>query len=372
MWGALKSVDAFAKNLFGGSFLNLNIKSSPKSDSSESFFCNSNCTRRTFFLKLFAASIFLSAAQSAQALVVKGTNYVSLSELGKRFGMSIKTVEARKSQRLYNKWASLTFEIHRRDVLLNGNKIWLGFPVVEYKGMLYIASADVSDTLVPILYPKATKYMPSLRTIVIDAGHGGKDKGAISKSYGLYEKDLTLDIALRLAKILRLKGYKIYLTRSSDKFLELQDRPSYANKLKADMFLSIHINAAGASASGIETFSLTPSGQNSTNASGKTIADKRKFIGNSNDDWNTLLAHYIQKDMVSGLSAEDRGSKRARFVVLQDTKMPAALIECGFISNNSDIRKLSSPVYRQKLANAIANGVFRYANTLVRLKKTLK
>lgn len=327
------------------------------------------CTRRSFIARLALPLAIALAANSAEALVVKGSRYTSLIDLAKRFGMSIKTIQYRKIQRMYNKYVSLNFEIHRRDMTLNGSKIWLGFPVVEYKGTLYVADADVSDTLVPILYPRGGKYMPNLRTIVIDPGHGGKDKGAISKTYGLHEKNLTLDISLKLAKILRQKGYKVYLTRYGDKFIGLDERPAYANKVKADMFVSIHINAAGASASGIETYALTPVGQNSTNAPAATPISKRKYAGNSADDWNALLAHYIQKDMVAKLSGVDRGMKRARFAVLQDAKMPAALVECGFISNSSDARKLASDKYRQNIANAIASGISRYASTLARLRK---
>lgn len=343
------------------------LKSRARAEISTSANC---CSRRAFFLKfagLFGA-IFVTTT-NVQALVIKHTEYTPLSQLARKFGMTLRTIEASKTQRISNKSTSLTFEVHKKEMLLGGVKVWLGFPVVEYKGMLYVANSDIENTLQPILFPKASKYTPRLRTIVIDAGHGGKDKGAISKAYGLFEKDLTLDISLRLAKILRLKGYKVYLTRSSDKFLELQDRPAYANKLKGDLFLSIHINAAGSSAAGTETYTITPVGQNSTNASAKSAPDKRSFSGNSYGDWNTLLSYYIQKELSSTLDSEDRGSKRARFVVLQDIKMPAALVECGFISNPSEGRLLARSDYRQKVAQAISLGIARYASTLVRLRR---
>ena len=374
MWGLLKNLADLSKSFFGGAKPYSNI---PSDFSEESLVSQSKtdgilrdvCSRRSFLLKLSLLSGLLLSAQSAGALTVKGVSYTSLADLAKRFGMSVKTLRARKAQKLYNKYVSLNFEVHRRDMTLNNNKIWLGFPVVEYKGLLYVANADVSDTLVPILYPRGGKYMPRLRTIVIDPGHGGKDNGAISKPYRLYEKNLTLDISLKLAKVLRAKGYKVYLTRYGDKFIELQNRPAYANKIKADMFVSIHINAASPSASGIETYALTPVGQSSTNAAGSAAANKRKYSGNANDDWNVLLAHYIQKDMVAKLSGLDRGTKRARFAVLQSAAMPAVLVECGFISNNADVRKLSSDKYRQKIATAIASGISRYASTLARLRK---
>lgn len=370
MWGILKGFKALSKNFFG---LDPRCKKAQsvvsirRGESEDG--ARPACSRRKFLCGLPLFLGLLLASQSASALTVKGVSYTSLAGLAKRFGMSVKTLQARKVQRLYNKYVSLNFEVHKRDMTLNGGKIWLGFPVVEYKGLLYVADADVSDTLVPILYPSGGKYMPRLNTIVIDPGHGGKDNGAISKPYRLYEKNLTLNISLKLAKALRAKGYKVYLTRYGDKFIELKNRPAYANKIKADMFISIHINAASPSASGIETYALTPPGQSSTNASGSSAANKRKYPGNANDDWNVLLAHYIQKDMVAKLSGIDRGTKRARFAVLQGAAMPAALVECGFISNNADVRKLSSDKYRQGIANAIASGISRYASTLARLRK---
>ncbi len=324
-------------------------------------------SRRTFLKTIGLGALLSVASPSVFAIDVKGVYYVSIAKLARRFGMKYKTIVAQKRQRVYSKNFSMTFDVNRRDMDLNGVKVWLGDPVVEMKGLLYISSRDIEKTITPIVYPKVSNVPPPLRHIMIDAGHGGKDKGAISKTFGIFEKNLTLDISSRVATYLRKMGFKVTLTRYKDQFLELADRPAKANKYGADLFLSIHINAASPSASGVETYSLTPKGQASTNASKLAVKDKRNFNGEVQNSWNTLIAYYIQSELKEIASSPDRGSRRARFAVLQDGKMPAALVECGFISNNAEARKLSTARYRDTLAKAIADGVLRYSKTLRRL-----
>lgn len=333
------------------------------------FFPDAPMSRRSFLKSAALFAFLFGSGKDSSAMKIKGVEYVSAAYVAKRFGMKYKTLSPRKAQRVYGSGVSMDFSVHKRDMSLNGLKIWLGFPVAENGGMLYIALADVENTLVPILQPHRLKPPPPLSHIVIDAGHGGKDKGAMNTPLGLYEKNLTLDISRKLAKILRARGYRVTLTRDRDVFIELPDRPLKANRLGADMFVSVHINAAGPSASGVETYALTPRWQTSTNASGVTAADKRLLAGNSMDDWNTLLAYYLQREIAAATKAEDRGVKRARFAVLRDAKMPAALIECGFISNSAEARNLGSDAYRAKIAKAAADGIARYASTISRFKK---
>lgn len=326
-----------------------------------------NYSRRGFLKLIGLGALFVGASQEASAIDVKGVYYISIAKLARRFGMKYKTIIAKKRQRIYSSNFSMTFDVNRRDIDLNGVKVWLGDPIVEMKGLLYISSRDIEKTITPIVFPKVSNVPPPLRHIMIDPGHGGKDKGAISKTFGIFEKNLTLDISSRVATYLRKMGFKVSLTRYKDQFLELPSRPAKANKVNADLFLSIHINAASPSASGVETYSLTPRGQTSTNASKLAVKDKRNFNGEVQNSWNTLLAYYIQSELKETAFSSDRGSRRARFAVLQDGKMPAALVECGFISNNAEARKLSTASYRDALAKAIADGILRYSKTLRRL-----
>ena len=140
-----------------------------------------------------------------------------------------------------------------------------------------------------------------------------------------------------------------------------------ANGARANMFLSIHCNAAAnSSVSGVETFAMTPRWAPSTSGKKLSRSDGTAHPGNANDGWNQLLAYYIQRSLAAATKRPDRGVKRARFAVLRDLKMPGALIECGFITNPSEARSLGSAAYRQKIAEAVASAVYQYHKTLRR------
>lgn len=322
-------------------------------------------TRREFFLA--AISPFV-APIAANALVFKGVDYMPISQLARLCGMRYRTNIVGKSQSVYSKTTKLTFEVHSKCMELNGLSVWLLFPVAMQKNMLYIAKQDYIKTIAPILYPQKNGTAGNLFHIVIDAGHGGKDNGAENRKLGIKEKAISFDIAKRLAVELKKNGYRVTFTRSDDTFKELPYRPAYANRQRANLFLSIHCNAASPSVSGIETFSLTPRWAPSTTSAKLTSSDKIAYAGNANDGWNQLIAYYIQRAMRASTLAADRGVKRARFAVLRDLKMPGALIECGFISNTAEGKKLATAAYRQKIATAIASAVYTYQRTLKRVK----
>ncbi len=321
---------------------------------------------RRGFLALLAG--ICCVANPLMALDVKGIDYMSISELARVCGMRYTALGKTKSQSVFSNTLKMSFELHSRKMELNGRILYLGHAVAKNKNMLYISRRDFRKTILPIIYPKKNGTPPKLFHIVIDAGHGGKDVGAQNKRLKAVEKNINLDIALKIGRELKKNGYKVSYTRTKDRFLELPQRAKAANSGKADLFLSIHCNAAGASVSGLETFALTPRWMPSTSSSKRAKSDNIEHNGNANDEWNQLLAYYIQDSMLRSTKAEDRGVKRARFVVLREVKMPAALIECGFISNNAECANLMSAKYRQKLAQTIASGVIRYHNTLRRLR----
>lgn len=323
-------------------------------------------SRRDFILSLLGVTC---AAPNVVALTVKDTEYLPISQLAQMCGMRYMTTVARKAQTVYSKYSRMNFSVNSRAMSLNGTTVYLGYPIVEYKGMLYLAKRDYFKTIRPIIYPQNNGTPPRLFNIFIDAGHGGKDKGAINKRYGVFEKSVNLDIAIRLGRILKSSGYNISYSRTKDTFLELADRPTLANKRKADLYLSIHCNAASPSISGIETFSLTPRAMPSTTSAKVGKGDYVKYDGHINDEWNQMLSYYIQRALHTATRSTDRGVKKARFAVLKDTRMPASLIECGFISNNEECRKLMSAEYRQLIARTIANAVMNYHNTLRRLAR---
>lgn len=182
----------------------------------------------------------------------------------------------------------------------------------------------------------------SKKTIVIDAGHGGDDSGAVSNvlGYTLKEKDITLSIATKVKDILTSSGYNVVMTRSSDTYPTLSQRAELANKQGAAIFVSIHMNSATTEqANGTETYYATV---NNGSAFGATSAQ---------------LAKNIQTRLQSALSSRNRGVKTANHAVTKNSLMPAALVEVGFISNTEEAAKLATDSYQNLAASAIADGI---------------
>ncbi len=224
------------------------------------------------------------------------------------------------------------------------------------------------------------------KVVVIDAGHGGHDPGAIGPR-GLKEKDVTLDIALRLKRILEKRyNLDVHLTRKGDEYLDLSERTKIANRKEADLFVSIHNNASRKRRTrGIETYLL-----NWTNdveamkvaARENAISVERMKMARSElgmilaslerenkRDESLKLAHFIQGALSRRLSAryrgmEDLGVKQALFYVLLGAKMPSVLVEVGFISNPREERLLRTGRFRESAAEAIASGIYRYIRSL--------
>ena len=221
------------------------------------------------------------------------------------------------------------------------------------------------------------------KTIVIDAGHGGKDPGAVGYR-GTKEKDIALDVAKRLEKKLsKNMNVKIIMTRDEDVFLRLSERTKIANENNGNLFISIHTNAAeDRRASGFETFLIGP---NKNEAAVRVAARENAVLeleGTTdkkltNEDLiqatiaqsafaskSELFASMVQKEIKKRVQSRDRGVKQAGFYVLMGASMPNVLVELGFISNPSEEKKLRSPQYRDQLATAIYRAVEQYQKTL--------
>ena len=263
---------------------------------------------------------------------------------------------------LTNRTASLSFKGDSLLAEINGVNVWLGEPISVRDGLPCLSSLDLQATIRPILFPQKKRAGTSLKTICLDPGHGGKDTGGASGKY--LEKQYTLLLAKALAGQLRAAGFKVLLTRTKDKFMELADRPAFANQHRADLFISLHFNVTPrGTASGVEVYCLTPAMTSSTNARGQ-FADKSPMPGNRHDAQNILLAYQLQKSLVSKLSVEDRGLRRARFSVLRTAAMPAVLIEGGFLSDADEQKKIANPKYRTRMAEAIVHGALAYKHSI--------
>jgi N-acetylmuramoyl-L-alanine amidase len=310
-----------------------------------------------------------SAWSQGKVLKVEGRDYLDLATAGARFGMEAYWLKGHETFRLRSQWTTIDFRKNSRVASVNRVPVTLGFPTEASGGRLYLSEADHRHVLQPILTPQAFADPPDLRRIVLDPGHGGSDSGALNQAYGLKEKDLTLDVALRLARMLRAAGYEVVLTRETDRFIPLEQRTRIANYERADLFLSLHFNAAtNAQAAGYETFVLTPQYQPSSSTVKPGRRDAERFRGNDQDPWNALIGYHVQRSLVSGHAGPDRGLKRARFLVLKHLECPGALLELGFVSHPQSAQRIRQASHREELAQSLFDGVRAYHQRLRRIR----
>jgi N-acetylmuramoyl-L-alanine amidase len=220
---------------------------------------------------------------------------------------------------------------------------------------------------------------------VVDPGHGGDQEGALSPA-GDREKDVALAIARRVAARLRAIGAKVVLTRTGDIAVPLANRAAVANALRADLFVSVHLNSmpsaeARRHSMGVETYFLSADGtdasaravaarENADRLAGEPVldpADPVAAILQDLEDQDALagssrLAYAVHEKLVAWLGAEDRGVKQAPFYVLAGARMPAVLLEVGFISHEAEAARLRAPEYQERIAAAVADGVLAWRN----------
>lgn len=199
-----------------------------------------------------------------------------------------------------------------------------------------VPTAPNTPTIPPSSTPSPN--LPSVprgkTVVVIDPGHGGRDPGAIGIG-GLQEKDVIMPISQEVTRILEQQGVQVRMTRNSDYFVSLQGRTDMANRLGADLFVSIHANSMGLSRPDVNGFEVYYHG-------------------------NRTLADMIHRNTIRSVQIRDRGVKQARFYVLRNTRMPAALVEVGFVTGREDAPNLRNPTYQKQLAQGIARGILEY------------
>ncbi len=323
----------------------------------------------------------LQAAQSLKTVRLGGIEYVNADEFGARFGLKATATNSGRKLLLTSAWTKLELEADSRECSINGLRVFLGDAAWYYKKSIHISRLDAEKLFTPILLAGDRDVpVPALRTIVLDPGHGGRDPGKENRRLSVNEKTLALDTARRLQRVLETMGYRVIMTRNEDmalgpdKVSDLLQRATIAKKSGADLFISLHFNAVGSDAqrvTGLEVYTLTPRGQYST-ADPEHDDDKGAQVanpGNTNDHWNIQLGYQVHRRMIEELHVTDRGLKRARWAVLRQVECPAILVESGFLSNDAEARKIATPAYRQKIAEAIANGIQVYGNVLAGVRK---
>ncbi len=278
----------------------------------------------------------------------------------------------------------INFQSGGRIIFVDGSPRKLNEPVDIYRGMLVVSGQfrRIIEDLFAEYAPQSNAVnFSKIKKVIIDPGHGGKDPGAPGRN-GLNEKDIVLDIAKRLSGLLRKYGVETVLTRSTDKFIPLEQRAALTENSQADLFISIHANANPArSLNGFEAYYISPAVSdykraissakkvslsledavlNSPNLNLKAILWDMTY--NYNRGESIQLARDICKSVGHSVDTRIIGVKNANYCVLRGACIPAVLIEVGFLSNIQEEQFLNEPNYRQKIAEGIKTGIYDYAS----------
>ncbi len=315
---------------------------------------------------LCAVALVLALAPAAQAnaewqvIKVGRWDYLSVENIAKFYSLGGDLTPVDKVIRLENGANSLEVRLDSREAIVNGVRTWFCFPVIANADGKYLLSRiDLAKTVEPQFRPQMIAGMRPFKTVVLDPGHGGVEKGA-TNIHGM-EKDFALDVALQLKPMLEARGIKVIMTRSTDVQVPLQDRARLANATKDCIFVSIHFNAtSNPLAAGFEIYSLTPRGAPSTNDNHLAAKFANMQAGSPVDAVSFGLSMSVYHSMLGHVPQFDRGIKRARFAVLRLTQVPAILVEGGFVSEREEARLIASKEWRTKLAQSIAVGIENY------------
>ncbi len=294
-------------------------------------------------------------------LKYEGRDYVPLSNVGAFYYLG-PLQQSGNNLILRTANRSLRGQIGSSEFYINNLKFILSYPVADVSGQPSISRMDLTKLLEPVLRPSRISHSAPVEAILLDPGHGGHDSGALSL-FGS-EKNYALDVALRARELLRAAGFRVFMTRSSDRFVPLEERAAMASRLPNALFISIHFNASGNDATGVETFTLAPRGVPSMANDGPALSDFAPCAGNVRDAENIALACAAHATLVCNSAMFDRGIKRARFVVLRESATPGVLIEGGFLSNPNDARRIATAAYRQQMAISILQAVQNYRNAV--------
>ncbi len=334
---------------------------------------------------------------------IDGINYVSINELSPILKCINK--QERLDQRLYLHIYGETF------IFLEGSPYYsykiesynMHFPLKRRAANYYLPTVFLTEH-VPMHFEQEASYKRgtlsikqpvdhSVQVIVLDPGHGGKDPGAVGKILKVKEKDVNLEVALKLKTLLEKElGVRVLMTRTDDRFVSLGDRTRFANEHKADIFVSIHANASkNSSPKGAETYYLATAMTSDARAvealenkvvelyeggaSARSKYDGLDFILSDLSQTEHLqssneLASSVQQNLIAGCKAYDRGVKQANFYVLKGAFMPSILIELGFLSNPDEERLLVNGDYQQRLARTIFEGLKRFKYRYDRIRNT--
>ena len=294
----------------------------------------------------------------------KGRAYVPADQVAAYYDLRVPEVW-QKSFTIRSADAKFTIDltVNEKRVKLSGWTFYFSFPVVQPGAIPMISVFDVRNVLDPILRPNDRRDPAILRTVVIDPSGGGTDTGI--KSPYIAEKDLTLAVAKLLGPLLQANGYRVILTRDTDKVVLPGMRVLAANDVPDEaIYLNLRAASGAPALRGFECATLPPAGTPATTESDSPNIDKRFFAGNINDRESLALATTIQNSVVRKATTLDLGIRRVRVDELRDVRMPAISCKLGFLSHKDEAKKLANRDYQVQLATAIVQGVDRYAGFL--------
>lgn len=313
-------------------------------------------------------SLTLSGTASAQnwgATKIEGREYVPVESFKQAYGFN-KTDRKGNSVvlQMVDKAGvvkiQMKLQIGSQECLLNNVKFIFTHAVEAGGSLGMVSGMDLAKLIDPVLRPNFIQNAGNFTTVILDAGHGGKDPGA-TNPLGT-EANYNLALANRVKPLLEKRGFKVVMTRTSDRFYSLQERVDIANAVAQDsIFISIHFNSGGRDARGIETFTLSPPGV-AHYGSGLKSSDTVARRGNQHDSANIALATAVHGSVLRrlGTNTFDRGIKRARFSVLSGVRHPAILFEGGFMSHPYEAKLIAHDKYQAALAAGIEDAIVRY------------
>lgn len=321
---------------------------------------------QSLILGIAVASLFMRSCSDDIEPVDKGSHRVKDLATKHKFEC---TESSEKSVTYESGQTSISLLLNSRKLIFNDTLILMNAPATVRKRKWVISEADTAGTLGPLVNPSKFLERVGSTLVVLDAGHGGSDSGAVGKG-GTKEKDVVLDIATRAKHILESRGVAVRMTRDADTTLNLGTRQVLAKKWRADVFVSIHINsAANRKSGGAETFVLTAEGYASTAQGSKPGG---MCPGNHFDPANTVLAYDVHRALMKRTALGDRGVKRARFEVLRNASCPSILVEAGFISNPDEETRIRTDAYRMAAAEGISEGILSYLSRVRKASRKLQ
>jgi len=317
---------------------------------------------RAIAILLLALLPGAAGAATWNIVMMGDRRYVPVSDVAGFYKMAQDAVNG-SSFRLSSPNRVIEGKAESGDVRINGVKYVTCFPLRSRSGTVYISAMDVSKIIEPVMRPGKIKAAMPIHTVVLDAGHGGQDSGAV----GVYgrEKQYTLDVVLRARALLLKAGFQVKMTRASDVFIPLEERSAFANKFPDALFISVHFNKSNTyGGSGIETYALAPRGVPSMDEASLRYSDFKLNPGNARDAENIALATALHSSLCRHLPVPDRGIKRARFAVIRTIQIPGVLIEGGFVDSAYDARLVATAEYRQRIAQSILDAVSAYTRSV--------